>query len=84
MLMVLLRGLSKERLIMTKIRDLRSKSGESLSAFSRKIGLHYANACQFERGDMRVPPKWQSAIAEALGVTVEEIFDDRGFARESE
>ena len=68
---------------MTVLRNKRQVSGKSLSALSREIGLHYANACQIERGDMRAPQKWRPVIAEALGVPVEELFDEKGFAREA-
>lgn len=66
----------------TVLRDRRQRTGRSLAEFSRKIGLHYSLACQIERGSMRVPQKWKAVIAEALGVSIEDLFDDRGFAKE--
>ena len=67
---------------MTKIRNERQRTGKSLSAFSRDLGLHYSLASQIERGDVRAAPKWQAVIAKKFGISVEKLFDARGFARE--
>ena len=65
---------------MTKMRYLRGKEGESMCAFARRLGLHHGMASPIETGKLSCPPKWRQVIAEALSVTVEEIFDEHGFA----
>ena len=69
---------------MTKMRFLRNMNGEGLCAFARRLGLHHAVASPVETGKLSCPPKWRPIIAKALGVSVDDIFDARGFAKEVE
>ena len=69
---------------MTKLRNVRKKIGMSLSAFSHDIGINYSFVCQVERGEIKVSPKWQAAIAERLELSVETLFNEKGFAREAD
>ncbi len=66
---------------MTKLRELRQATGQSMSAFARKLGMHHSLASWIERGDFRTPPRWRPVIAEALRVSESEIFGDDGFAK---
>jgi transcriptional regulator with XRE-family HTH domain len=69
---------------MSILRVLRQKKGISLSKLSHSLGVHYTHLCQVELGNMRIAEKWHQPWAEALGVPVGDVFDERGFAREVE
>ena len=66
----------------SKIRALRTVTGESLSAFSRRLGLNHSAFVQFELMHTIIPPRWRTVLAKEFGVPEDELFDARGFARD--
>jgi DNA-binding XRE family transcriptional regulator len=67
-----------------EITQLRLIRMEKVKGGARKlaqgIGMNSGHLCAVERGDQRCPIKWQIAISEALGVSIERLFNERGMA----
>lgn len=58
-----------------KIRSLRELQGESQESFAYKAGVHRTYIGAVERGEKRITINTAERIAEALGVTLSELFD---------
>ncbi len=56
-----------------KLRTLRENSGHSIRSLAKTIGLSYQMLGMVELGQRRASPSTAKAIADALGVTVQEI-----------
>jgi DNA-binding XRE family transcriptional regulator len=57
-----------------------SRSRGGTKALAARLGMSLAVLGAVERGDLRCPPKWKPMISEALGLPVDALFDERGFA----
>ena len=68
----------------TKILKLLRKQDENVVLLSQRAGGHYPSMCAIARGDLRAKPATRETIATALGVRVEDVFDERGYALEVE
>ncbi len=66
----------------TKLRMTRFSQGLSAQHLSTRSGVHYLHLLKIEKGEETAWPKARRAIAEALGLAEEELFDERGFAQE--
>lgn len=65
----------------TALRIARVRTGLNLRAFAREQGLPEARLCKVERGIEYVPPAWRPLLAKALGVTEQDLVDERGFPK---
>jgi len=64
--------------VITKLMDLK---GLRSKALARQLDVTDAALCGWKRGRVCVPPGRRKQLAEALGVSVEEILDERGLAK---
>ena len=64
--------------MVTALRIARIKTGLSLRAFARNLGIPETTLCKIERGTHYVPPAWRSKLAEAVGLTIAEICNEEG------
>lgn len=55
------------------IRRLRENQGYSLRGFAKHVGISYTYLSQIERGERNGAPPTAKAIAEGLGLSVQEI-----------
>jgi len=68
----------------TKIAIIMSRRGISNKSLARVLDVTDAVICRWKRGQVCVPPGRRKQLAEALGVEVDDILDDRGFAKLAE
>jgi len=59
----------------TKVRELREKSGILQPALAAKVGIHQSSMSRIEAGLIAPNPDITLKIAEALGVTFEDITE---------
>jgi DNA-binding XRE family transcriptional regulator len=64
--------------MVTALRIARIKTGLNLRAFAKNLGIPETTLCKIERGTHYVPPAWRPKLAEAVGLTVEEICNEEG------
>lgn len=64
--------------MVTALRIARIKTGLSLRAFAKNVGIPETTLCKIERGTHYVPPGWRPKLAEAVGLRVEEICNEEG------
>jgi transcriptional regulator with XRE-family HTH domain len=67
--------------MITVLRLARVRTGLTLRAFARRHGLSEVTLCRIERGVQYIPPGWRAKLAEALGLSIEAICDERGWPR---
>lgn len=65
----------------TRLRVARVRTGLNLRQFARDYGLSEARLCKVERGIEYIPPAWREVLAKALGVSVQDLIDERGFPK---
>ena len=68
----------------TEIAKVMSIKGITNKSLARSLGVTDVAICEWKRGRVCVPPGRRKQLADALGVRVEEILDDRGLARLAE
>src|SRR5258705_11306464 len=66
--------------MVTKLRMARVKTGLSLRAFAQANKLSESLLSKMETGKYYIPEKWRQTLAEALGLTVAAICDEKGWA----
>ncbi|NHM26331.1 helix-turn-helix transcriptional regulator [Desulfofundulus sp. TPOSR] len=59
---------------MNRIREIRQQKKMTQFELARRTGIHPVNLSKVESGVLRAYPGWRKRIAEALGVTEDEIF----------
>jgi len=69
---------------MTKIELVMARRGVSNIKLARALGVSEGSTSAWKRGYVCVPRKHRQKLAEALGVKVEDILDERGLARLAE
>ena len=65
----------------TEIAKVMSIKGITNKSLARSHGVTDVAICEWKRGRVCVPPGRRKQLADALGVRVEEILDDRGLAK---
>jgi len=65
----------------TEIAKVMSLKGISNKSLARSLDVTDVAICEWKRGRVCVPPGRRKQLADALGVSVEEILDDRGLAK---
>jgi transcriptional regulator with XRE-family HTH domain len=65
----------------TEIAKVMSIKGITNKSLARALGVTDVAICEWKRGRVCVPPGRRKQLADALGVRVEEILDDRGLAK---
>lgn len=68
-------------MMQTKIAKVMSIKGITNKSLARFLGVSDVAICGWKRGRVCVPPGRRKQLADALGVSVEEILDDRGLAK---
>ncbi|NPV70417.1 MAG: helix-turn-helix domain-containing protein [Firmicutes bacterium] len=63
--------------MVTQVALLRFKTGVTAREFAKAVGIPEVTMYRIERGRQYVPPKWRRPLAEALGVSEEEICDPK-------
>lgn len=61
----------------SKIRKLREEWGMSQSALAEKIGVSFQQVQKYEKGSTRVSVERLEMIAQALGIKIQEFFQDQ-------
>jgi len=64
----------------TKIARLMALKGVGNTTIAKTLGISDVVFCAWKRGRVVVPPGRRKQLAEALGVKVEDILDERGLA----
>ncbi len=64
--------------MVTALRIARIRTGMSMRAFAKVVGIPETTLCKIERGTHYVPPAWRPKLAEATGLKVEDICDEEG------
>jgi transcriptional regulator with XRE-family HTH domain len=67
--------------MITNIKIVRIQTGLTLRAFAAAHGLSESMLCRIERGTQYVPPGWRARLAEALGLSTDEVCDANGWPR---
>jgi len=65
----------------TEIAKIMSIKGITNKSLARSLDVTDVAICEWKRGRVCVPPGRRKQLADALGVRVEEILDDRGLAK---
>jgi len=65
---------------MSLIAKVMSIKGITNKSLARALGVTDVTICEWKRGRVCVPPGRRQQLAEALGVKVEDILDERGLA----
>lgn len=65
---------------MTKIELAMARRGVSNIKLARTLGVSEGSTSAWKRGYVCVPKKHRQRLAEALGVEVDDILDERGLA----
>lgn len=65
----------------TEIAKVMSIKGITNKSLARALGVTDVAICEWKRGRVCVPQGRRKQLADALGVRVEEILDDRGLAK---
>lgn len=60
---------------LTKIRLIRIKGEKTIREIAKEIGMSETELIKIDNGRMWVPTKWRSPLANALGITADEIID---------
>jgi ribosome-binding protein aMBF1 (putative translation factor) len=68
-------------MMQTEIAKVMSLKGISNKSLARPLDVTDVAICEWKRGRVCVPPGRRKQLADALGVSVEEILDDRGLAK---
>lgn len=68
-------------MMQTKIAKVMSIKGITNKSLARSLDVTDVAICEWKRGRVCVPPGRRKQLADALGVSVEEILDDRGLAK---
>lgn len=68
-------------MMQTKIAKVMSIKGITNKSLARALDVTDVAICEWKRGRVCVPPGRRKQLADALGVSVEEILDDRGLAK---
>lgn len=68
-------------MMQTKIAKVMSIKGITNKSLARALDVTDAAFCGWKNGRVCVPPGRRKQLADALGVSVEEILDDRGLAK---
>jgi ribosome-binding protein aMBF1 (putative translation factor) len=68
-------------MMQTEIAKVMSLKGISNKSLARSLDVTDVAICEWKRGRVCVPPGRRKQLADALGVRVEEILDDRGLAK---
>ena len=68
--------------MVTKLKVVIDREKMTMAKLSQSSGVHYPHLCSIARGDWRARAETQAAIADALGVPIDAVFDSRGFALE--
>jgi len=68
-------------MMQTEIAKVMSLKGISNKSLARSLDVTDVAICEWKRGRVCVPPGRRKQLADALGVSVEEILDDRGLAK---
>jgi len=69
---------------MTKLDGIMHQKNISNIKLARTLGVSEGAVSAWKRGAACVPQKRREALAQALGVSVEEILDSRGLAKLAE
>lgn len=64
----------------TKIAKVMSIKGITNKSLARSLGVTDVAICEWKRGRVCVPPGRRKQLADALGVAVSDILDERGLA----
>jgi hypothetical protein len=67
--------------MLTALRVARQRTGMSLRDFAGKHSLNETRLCRVERGKEYVPPAWRPILTEALGMSEQDLVDERGFPK---
>ena len=65
----------------TVIERIMRQRGITNKSLARSLDVTDAVVCRWKKGQVCVPPGRRKQLADALGVSVEEILDDRGLAK---
>lgn len=68
-------------MMQTEIAKVMSIKGITNKSLARSLDVTDVAICEWKRGRVCVPPGRRKQLADALGVSVEEILDDRGLAK---
>src|SRR5690349_20216347 len=60
-----------------RIKVLRKERGWTQSELARQVGIHEGNICRWEKGQNRPAGRTLEKVAEAFGLSVEELFGPR-------
>ena len=71
-------------MMQTEIAKVMSLKGISNKSLARSLDVTDVAICEWKRGRVCVPPGRRKQLADALGVEVEDILDDRGLAKLAE
>ena len=67
--------------MVTNLRIARMETGLTLRAFAAMHGFSESVLCRIETGTQYVPPGWRSRLAQALGLSIDEVCDEHGWPR---
>ena len=62
---------------MSRVRQERQRRGWSLTRLTQETAINSSSLSLIERGKIPVYPAWQRQIARALGLAIEDLFEDR-------
>lgn len=68
----------------TVIERIMRQRGITNKSLARTLDVTDAVVCRWKKGQVCVPPGRRQQLAEALGVEVDDILDDRGLAKLAE